>query len=346
MPLLNPPDTGGSPYASSQPTNTPTNQPVAQQTWGPQAAGGIAGTLGSQLLPQYLQNVGTAQTLEQQLAMQDPLYNWQQQYQQQQHGFQQQQFGQEQAGLGLQRTQLGQQQQHLAAGYGFQQQQDVLSGQGIARNIQDILKQYGYQQQEFGIQGQRLGLQGQQLGIQQGQLNLAHDRARSQLAGAGTYTAKGVRGGEEQDFRYSQGLLDISKKELGLSRKELGIQRGQAAESESMAMFGQQQAQKELALTEAQQKEQYGYSTQQVQDGLKQLNLQQQSLGISEAQANSQYQNALQQLGLSNVMSVQDLRNQIGALAGGGYSPIASMIGDLTKLLPFIGGMFTQPQGG
>ena len=84
---------------------------------------------------------------------------------------------------------------------------------------------------------------------------------------------------------------------------------------------------------------------QQIQDGEQALKLHEKSLGISEAQAQTQYQNALQQLGLNNTMTVDQLKSQIYALAGGGYSPMAGFMGTLASLIPQLNGIIQKAGG-
>lgn len=339
MPALSPPDYtnpttggyGGDPYGNQGGLNygyggysynpvggtVPTGNSTALPWW-EQAAGNFAADMYGQIQGQSVSTAQQEHWLNEQMNVVDPqVLAFQQQEQGQQYGFQQQQFGVQQAQYGLQGQQLQQQQAHLGAQYGFQQQQDVLTGQTISHNIQDILKNYGYQQQQFGVA--------------QGQLNLAETQGRQSQAASGVYTSAGARGQMQQGF--------------GLQQRGLNISEAQAKTQEQSALFGQQQAQKGLTLTEAEQKEQYGYSTEQVQDGQRQLALQQQSLGISEAQANVEYNNALKQLGLNNVMSVDQLKQQIAAVAGGGYSSMMSMMGQLVQLLPFLGGIFQNNPG-
>lgn len=263
--------------------------PSVGSTGTPGQAGGIAGALGSQLLPGAINNYLTQDQLNQQLALSQQLYQNQADILGQNYGYSQQQFGIQQQQLQWQQQANQDAQRHLGAGYGFQQQRDVLSGQSIQAAIQNIVQNFGFQQQAIQSQG----------------------------AGSGTF------------LTHTQSMAQQ-----------------QAQMAEQYQLFGEQQAQAELGITQAEQKETYGYNQQQLQTGRQQLDLQLQSLGISEQQAQTQYQNALQQLGLGNLMSVDQLQQQIAIMAGGGYSPMSGMLGQLQQMLPFIAGAFTQGGAG
>jgi hypothetical protein len=274
-----------------------------------QAAGsGIAGVLGSQSLPPALQALLENALAQQQMQLSPAVVQNQLDILKQNYGFSQQQFGVQAAQLGLQGKSFQEQLANLYAQYnpktgqGFQQRQDILTGQNITRSIQDILKNYGQT-----VAG----------------LNIQQQQGRAGLAASGVFTS-GSRGVEEQ---------------------QMSLARQQAATAEQTALFQQQQAQKGLQLTEDEQKQQFGYSQQQIQQGMAQLKLQYKSLGISEQQAQAQYNNAVQQIGLGQVMNGIQLEQQIAAMAGGGYSPMAGIMGQLANVLPFLGGMFTQPGG-
>ncbi len=223
----------------------------------------------------------------------------------------------------------------LQANYGYSQQQFGIQGQqlalqgtGLQQQLANLGTTYGFQQQGDVISGQNIQGAIQNLlagyGLEQQQLALSHTQANQGQAASGVYNT-GTHTQAEQQF---------------------GIQAAQEKQAFQYGMFQEQQAQKSLGLTEAEQKQQFGYSTQQIQNGQKALDLQMQSLGISKAQAQTQYQNAVQQLGLSNLMNVNQLEQQIAIMAGGGYSPLSGMMGQLMQVLPQLSGLFSQIQTG
>jgi len=264
------------------------------------AAGEVAGALGTQITPQTINQIIQDALLQQQVPLNQAAFQDQLRFLAQNYGYTQQEFGLQQAQLGLQRQSLYDQTAHLQAGYGFQQQQDVLTGKSIQAAIGEIKKQFG---------------------ISMGELGLQQTQARQGLAASGVYNT-GARTQEEQSF---------------------GFQRAAATASEQYQLFQESQAQAGLKLTEAEQKEQFGYSFKQLLNGQHQLDIQYQQLGISKAQAATQYQNAVQQLGLGNLMNGIQLEQQMAVLAGGGYSPIGQFMQQLTTLLPFTAGAFTNP---
>jgi len=241
-------------------------------------------------------------------------------------------FQQEQMALGPQAAQdqiafLTQQYGLSQKQFGVQGAQYALQGKGMQEQLANLRAQYGFQQQSDVLSGQDITRSIQDIvknyGIQTRQLGLQQTQARAGLASSGVYNT-GSRGMEEQQF--------------ALQRQGMQV-------AEQSALFQQSQAQKRLKLTEAEQKQQFGYSQQQIDNGMAQLKLQQQSLGISEQQAQIQYQNAVQQVGLGNVMNGLQLEQQVAAMAGGGYSPLNGIMGQLAQLLPFLGGMAVQNPG-
>ena len=223
----------------------------------------------------------------------------------------------------------GQQQQALSL-----QNELALGPQALSFAQQQQGQQYGYQQQQFGVQQGGLGISGTELQQEQQHLGQQYGFQQRQdvLSGQGIQAALA-----NLTKQYGYQLQDIGQG--GAASGTLTTNSNTQARERAAEQFGYQkwqlgQQQQELKLSEAQQKEQFGYSQQQLENGKRKLALQQQSLGISEAQANTQYQNALQQLGLNNIMSVDQLKEQLGAVIGGGWSPITSFLGQLSQLLP------------
>lgn len=261
----------------------------------PGASNAVAGAIASQTNPAIVAQENAAAAIQQSLQLTPQELADQQAILAANYGYSQQQFGIQSQQLGLSQNELNQQYNQTVAQRQYQMQQDILTGQGITNSIANIMKQYGFQQQQLGIQTQQ-GLQGE--------------------AASGVYNT-------------------------GTRTQFLGQQALTASEQAASEQYSLQQArlsQQQLGVTEAQQKTQYGYSLQQIQNGAKNLKLQQQALGISEAQAKTQYQNALQQLDLNSIMGADQLEQQIATLAGGGYSPLGGMISQLQQLIPGLAG--------
>lgn len=294
------------------------------------SASAIAGTLGSQVLPGQLSQQQEAQLLGQQLQLTPQELAFQQQILGQNYGFSQQQFGIQSQQLGLQGTELSQQLAHTQQQYNFEQQQNTLSGQNITSAINNILQNYGIAQKQFGVEQQQIG-------------TAETGEAEQFQQGLGSAAASGTFNTGSKHQLQQQHALNLQS--FSQQQQSLGLQETSAKVAEQYNVFQQQQARKQLGITEAQQKSELGYSTQQIQNGRKSLALQQKSLGISEAQAKVQYQNALAQLGLNNLMNVNQLEQQIAIMAGGGYSPLSSMMTQLTQALPQLSGLITGGNG-
>lgn len=222
------------------------------------------------------------------------------------------------------------QQNILGENYGYQQQQYGVQGQQLGlsqlenrQQQQQLGAEYGFQQQQNTLSGQNIqaaiGNIMKNYGIQSQQLGQSEQQAMGGLVGAGTYNSAN----------------------RGFTEKQFGLERQSLQQNMQYAVFQQEQSRKSLGISEAEQKEQFGYSTEQLKNGYQQLNLELKGLGISQAQAHTQYQNALQQLGLSNYMNVNQLEQQLAAIKGGGYSPLLSIAGQLQQALPGIG-LFQQ----
>jgi hypothetical protein len=238
-----------------------------------------------------------------------------------------------QSALSQQMLQL--QQGILGANYGYAQQQFGVQTEEWQQSYTNLQQQQQYEIAEYGYQQQQNTLSGQnitaainnivqQFGVQSQQLGLARQQAYQGNAASGVYNT-GTQKQTAESFNLQQQALQIS---------------------EQYQLFQESQAQKSLALTEAEQREQYGYSQQQIADGANMLKYQLQSLGISEQQAATQFQNALSQLGLNNVMNADQLMQQVAIMAGGGYSPMTSMLGQLIQAMPGLSGLFTGSSGG
>lgn len=232
------------------------------------------------------------------------------------------------------------------------QQSLQLTPQELA-DQQAILKaNYGYSQQQFGIQGQQLGLSQNELNqqynqtVQQRQYQMQQDILTGQGITDSIANIMKQYGFQQQALQQAtqqglQGEAASGVYNTGTRRQFLAGQALTASQQAASEQYSLQQArlsQQQLGVTEAQQKAQYGYSQEQIQNGAKNLRLQQQALGISEAQAKTQYNNALQQLDLNSIMGADQLEEQIATLAGGGYSPLGGMISQLQSLIPGLAG--------
>ncbi len=221
----------------------------------------------------------------------------------------------------------------------------ALTPQEYQDQLQILQQNYGYSQQQFGVQQQQLNLQKTENTQQQSQLQAAYGFQQQQNVLSGQEIQSAIQN-ITQNYGFQQTQTTSGLAASGLTNSsEATQQRQQQAVQEQYSLLQESQAQQGLGISEAQQKEQLGYSQEQLQNGLTSLKQQQQSLGISEAQAQTQYNNAVQQLGLGNIMNGLQLEQQIAVMAGGGYSPISSMLGQLTNLLPQINGAFLSGSG-
>jgi hypothetical protein len=275
----------------------------------PGAAAAVSGALASQTNPAVIAQQNADQAIQQSLQLTPAELAAQQQILTQNYGYSQQQLGIQEKQLQLNIAEAEQQYNQAASQYGYQKQSDILSGQAISAAINNIATQYMFQEQGFEQSQQSLNLQTKE-GLQG-------------LAASGVYNT-GTRG----QFQQQQAIAQAG----------LTSQWQAATAAEKYAVLGQQQSMQQLGITEAQQASQYGYSQQQIRNGLQNLEYQNQALGISKAQAATQYQNALQQLDLNSIMGADQLETQIAALAGGGYSPLGGILGQLQTLIPGLAG--------
>ena len=215
----------------------------------------------------------------------------------------------------------------LADNYGYSQRQFGIQKQQLGLNMSELQQQYNQQFANYGAQKQQNVLSGQaisasianiiqQYGYQKQQLGMQTQQGHQSEAASGVYNT-----GTRRQFEQQQAL----------TASEQAYQERYQLSAEARAKQG-------LAITEKQQASQYGYTQQQTKNGMKNLQLQQKSLGITEEQARTQYSNALNQLGLNNLMNVDQLESQIAALVGGAYSPLAGITQQLQSLIPGMAG--------
>jgi hypothetical protein len=199
-----------------------------------------------------------------------------------------------------------------------------MQAQGGQEALQSQILQtnYGFTQQQQQQQAALNRLQGTQLGQQS-----AYNTLMNQLAGTG--------------FGLQQQQLNLSERQAQQGMAGAGTL-GTGTAAETAQQFGIQQGQ--LYLSEAQQKAQFGYSQQQVQDGYTALGIANKQLGISEAQAAAQYHNAMKQLGLSDQMTSAEFLQQLAAMVGGGYSPLAGQLQQMVQYIPGLAGALSSGQ--
>lgn len=223
---------------------------------------------------------------------------------------------QNQIGLTGMQSDLATQQQNQQAnwqlqGLGLDRQSLGVQQGALSRQMALLPQQYGLQQQGFDIQGQQLGVQGQRLDEQtkESWQNAAQQQRglKSNATSSGTWNMPGT----------SQGFADIKtglqnaltnigfgRQDLALNQRQLGLNRQGAA-----LTFQEQQAQQ--------------------QDSQKMLGIQSQRLGLSEDEVRGRLQNALNQIGISNQVSVDQLLSEQYKVQQGGLSPLSQLFGDI-----------------
>ena len=210
------------------------------------------------------------------------------------------------AQMQLQQQDYAQQLASLKANYGFTQQLEGVQQGEQTLQVHETEQQYNENYALRQYQLQQDTLSGQNLQNQFQQILLGQKQGEQGLAAGGVYNT-GAHGQFEQGVALQKAANQIQQQQLGV--------------------------------TEAQQASQYGYTQQQVRNGLSQLALQQQKLGISDAQAATQFEEAKQQLGLGNIMSTEEMMQQIGATISGAWSPISGTISQFADMFPGVAGL-------
>jgi len=212
--------------------------------------------------------------------------------------------------------------------FGIQRQQQALQMTGLQEQYNRAAAQYGFQREQDVLTGQSItdAINNiiQQYGFQQQALAQQTKQGLQSEAASGVYNT-----GTRREFLAGQQLTAAEEK--ATEQYQLGQER---------------LAQRSLGVTEREQTSQYRYTQEQIQNGMKNLQLEQKKLGISEAQARTQYQNAINQLGLNNLLNVDQLEQQIFALVGGSYSPLSSIETQLQGLIPGLAGAQSLTAGG
>lgn len=211
----------------------------------------------------------------------------------------------------------------VASPYNAQQvgQYDSLQNQ-LALLMGGYTNQSSLLNQQAGFDTRNLNLTGQQYGIQAGALNrqssllpqlntIAQQQYDLQTQGANESAAASRRAsdsaatasGAYTSIGHNQQLTDIQS-QLQRSLSNIALQRQQHALSydEQLASLG---------------------------DSQKQLGIMEQRLGISREEITTRLNNALNQLGLSSAMSVNDMLGELGKIESGDYSPISQLAGDI-----------------
>jgi hypothetical protein len=177
-----------------------------------------------------------------------------------------------------------------------------LSREGLGVQQSALARQMGVLPQQYGIQQSQFGLQERQSW---------ENAAASQRQSKSQEVTSGIQGGEGP----SQQRADI-KLNLQNALEGIGYQRQQADLN-----FKEQQAQQK--------------------DSSKMLGIQAKRLDLSEDEIRGRLQNALNQIGISNQISVDQLLAEQYKVQQGMLSPLQGLFGDLYS----IGGI-TVPSGG
>jgi hypothetical protein len=214
------------------------------------------------------------------------------------------------------------------------QLQDQLNESGAiyGSEVGQLGQQRGFQQQQFGIQGQQLGLQGQSLDQQlanlQAQFGLQQKGFGIQQAGLTAQV------GQTQWESAQRQESNVEASAAGGSFGAPGFYRRRGQEQErlgyQLGVLGREQ--QGLTVQEQQAQQQFTYSQQQLADARQKLKLDYQQMGLSEQEATAAYQNALNKLGLQNVMTTQQLQDEILKAKAGMYTPVSSLFGQLAAV--------------
>lgn len=220
---------------------------------------------------------------------------------------------QNQMGLTGLQSDLASQLQQQQAGWGLQgiglQREGLGVQQGtLSRQMELLPQQYGLQQQGFDIQGQQLGL-----GKAEIMTNAAKQRRQ----------------------------LEHQLVSSGMAAPEANAQRGDILQQRAFGLFGNQLQQNQLGVTRQQAALNFKEQQAQQQDAQKMLGIHSKQLNLSEDEIKGRLQNALNQIGISNQVSVDQLLSEMYKVQQGEISPLQGLFGDLYS----IGGI-TVPSGG
>lgn len=222
----------------------------------------------------------------------------------------QQQYQNLLANLGIEQTGLGQQQQYQSGQYGLQQA------------LLNLQRQYAKQQYGFQQQGDILSQQGIQEAMKnlQQQFGFSTQNIESGTAASGVYNT-GTRKQEETQ-NYQQFLNNMFQQQQAMKQLGLTEQEQKAGLTQQLGQYGIQGQQEALTNT---------YQQQQLQNAL-------QRLGLERTYAGQEYSTGQQGLYndyLSNLYSIMQGQGQI---YGGQVGQIAQMMQNFTQAAPPTGG--------
>lgn len=168
-----------------------------------------------------------------------------------------------------------------------------LQQQNLGINEAALDRQSALLPQQFALQNQGFDLQGEQANYGAGVSRRGLD---NNYAARGAFTSEGANQGRGD----IQSQLDFSLRGIGLNREGARL-----SHEEQMAQLG---------------------------DAKKQLSLSSQQLGLNGQEIKSRLQNALQQIGISSMMSVDQLLSEMYKVQQGQISPISGLFGDIYAL--------------
>lgn len=183
---------------------------------------------------------------------------------------------------------------------GFSMRDIGLSREGLNVQQGTLARQMGLLPQEYGLQQQQFDVQGKRLDEQTTESWLGAGEQQRAAKGAGIAQGNLMLPGAAQQRADIGQHLKNALTNIGFSREDLGINRQQAA-----LEFQEKQAQQ--------------------QDANKMLGIQAKKLGLSEEEVSARLKNTLDQIGISNQVSVSQLLGELYKVEQGGvsiYSPL------------------------
>lgn len=201
--------------------------------------------------------------------------------------------------------------QNQLAQSGISGQQLGIQQTGVGQELGFAGEQYGLGQQSRAITGQGLAAQ---LGYSQYQQSRANQNALGSAAASGATNTVGTQRSLQdiaQQYAYEQGGIKRSQQQLGISGQQAAVS--------------------------------YQQQTDSLRRQAQSLALSAKSLGLSEQQMQNQATQALQQLGLSDVISAQDIWNGVAQAQQGLFTPLQPIIDQVFGLVQ--AGTTTGPYG-
>lgn len=220
--------------------------------------------------------------------------------------------------LGLNAAEQQAEQGYIGTNLGTQLAQAGISGKQIGIQQQGVQSELGIAGQQYGLGQQSRAITGQglaaQLGYSQYQQGRAVQNVQGGAAAAGATNTVGTQRNLQdiaQQYAYEQGNIARSQQQLGISGQQAAV----SYQQQTDALRRQAQS----------------------------LSLSAKSLGLSEQQMNNQATQALQQLGLSSVLSASDIWNGVAQAQQGLYTPLQPIIDEIFGLVQ--AGTTTGPYG-